>query len=166
MNFNNAKMMRYAERVLKRLTVYQENREFNHNYEFYYLLVKDGNEKDAIAFALNEDEAITFNPFVENPDQSVKQYDSTLLFNDNSLFNHLEDGYRLVGMLPDAHDCVWSCLSAEDMETDYPEGLKKYMQFCKQSGVTLEKMKENGYNGEDILSTFKQKNVSSRNFER
>ena len=166
MNFNNAKMMRYTERILKRLTVYQENRELGGSYELFYLLVMDGNEKDALAYAVNADEAISFNPFAENPDQSVKQYDSTLLFNDNSLFNHLEDGYRLVGMLPDAHYCVWDCLSAEDMETDYPDGLKKYMQFCRQNGVTMEKMIENGYDGTDILAAFKQKNIGSQSFER
>lgn len=166
MNFNNAKMMRYAERVLKRLKVYQEIRELGESFELYYLLVKNGNEKDALAYALNADEAIAFNPFSENPNQSVKQYDSTLLFNDNSLLNHLEDGYRLVGMLPDAHYCVWMDLLAGDMETDYPEGLKKYMQFCKQNGVTMEKMIENGYDGSDMLAAFKQKNIGSRDLER
>ena len=39
MNFNNAKMMRYTERILKRLTVYQENRELGGSYELFYLLV-------------------------------------------------------------------------------------------------------------------------------
>ena len=55
MNFNNAKMMRYTERILKRLTVYQENRELGGSYELFYLLVKDGNEKDALAYAVNAD---------------------------------------------------------------------------------------------------------------
>ena len=52
------------------------------------------------------------------------------------------------------------------METDYPKGLKKYMQFCRQNGVTMEKMIENGYDGSDILAAFKQKNIGSQNFER
>lgn len=166
MNFNNAKMMRYTERILKRLTVYQENREFGDNYELYYLLVKDGNEKDALAYAINADEAIIFNPFSENPNQSVKDLDSTLIFNENSLFNHLENGYRLVGMSSDAHLCIWWELSVGEMRTDYPDGLKKYLQFCRQNGVTKKALNEIGYNGSDILAAFKQKNIGSQEFER
>ena len=49
MSLNKAKMMRYTERVMKRLEVYQENKEMDENYELYYLLVKKGNDKKAIA---------------------------------------------------------------------------------------------------------------------
>lgn len=64
MSLNKAKMMRYTERVMKRLEVYQENKEMDENYELYYLLVKKGNDKKAIAYAVNGDEAISFNDYL------------------------------------------------------------------------------------------------------
>lgn len=166
MSLNKAKMMRYTERVMKRLEVYQENKEMDENYELYYLLVKKGNDKKAIAYAVNGDEAISFNPFSENHDHSVKKYDATLLFNDNSLFNHLEERYQLIGMSLDAHFCVWTNLVESKMETNFPNGMKEYMQFCRRDGMTKEKLNEIGYDGADVLSAYKEQNKNSSELER
>ena len=105
------KLLRFAERAMKRTKIYQYNRELNvpdeENYKMSYLLVK-GNGKDPeriLAYAVNDESVLLFHP-MENPVYEVVLNDWQFYF-DYDLFQYLEGGYDLTAMTPDAHSGVW-----------------------------------------------------------
>jgi len=144
MNINNAKIMRDAERFLKRTQEYQEVREMgdDENYDIHYILKKDskGVLTDVFALAAYDDMGITFHPYAKPP--IVR--DSSLGFNyEDGLFKLLEEGYEIVSMSMDSHYCIWTALEeSQDEEMMYPSGVQTYLAYCKRNGVTHEKLQE------------------------
>ena len=66
---NKQKIMRDAERALKRTTPYQDSRIWDENYKIEYVLAK-GNRNtldDVIASATCDDEILSFNPYDNDP---------------------------------------------------------------------------------------------------
>ena len=85
------KLLRFAERAMKRTKIYQYNRELNvpdeENYKMSYLLVK-GNGKDPeriLAYAVNDESVLLFHP-MENPVYEVVLNDWQFYF-DYDCFN-------------------------------------------------------------------------------
>ena len=167
--WNKAKIMRQAERALKRTEVYRENRSDSHNpednFQLDYVLVKGGKSAPdtAIAYAHYEDEIILFNPFESDGDTKVI---GDWAFNfDGDLFMYLERGYDLAGMSLEIHSVVWEEIAECHGNgcINYPKGMQQYLNYCKRNGVTVELLrKEQQYDGIDVTklrnkSAFKEK---------
>ena len=167
--WNKAKIMRQAERALKRTEVYRENRSDSHdpedNFQLDYVLVKGSKATPdtAIAYAHYQDEIISFNPFESGGDTKTV-LDWAFSF-DSDLFMYLEQGYELSGASALTHCVVW-----EEIEEyhgnggiNYPKGMQQYLSYCKRNGVTVGLLqKEWQYDGMDVMklydkSAFKEK---------
>lgn len=155
------KLLRFAERAMKRTKIYQYNRELNvpdeENYKMSYLLVK-GNGKDPeriLAYAVNDESVLLFHP-MENPVYEVALNDWQFYF-DYDLFQYLEGGYDLTAMTPDAHSGVWYEI-AEYHGTGgiaCVDGMQKYLDYCKRNGITKDRLaKETGYDGMDVMTLY------------
>lgn len=159
--WNKAKIMRQAERVLKRTAAYRENCSDGttpeDNFQLDYVLVKGGKSvpDTAIAYAHYEDEIISFNPF-ENGGDTKAILDWAFSF-DGDLFNYLEQGYELVGMAPETHTWVWAEIEeGHDNEgIAFPKGMQKYLNYCKRNGVTVGRLREaQKYDGMDVMTLY------------
>lgn len=155
------KLMRLAERALKRTEYYQNVRELDvpdsENYKIDYLLIKGGKSapEDVIAYASYEDEMLRFRPLEEKDKpfwDSSAQFDTEI-----DLFQYLEEGYSLAGMSPDCHYCVWSDIAEYHCEYKSQNGMQKYLDYCKRNGVTRELLaKESGYDGMDVMELYER----------
>lgn len=59
---------------------------------------------------------------------------------DDILFKYLEEGYEIVEIELDTHATIWSCI--EEMNVvEYKDGLQKYLEYCMQNGITIDKLK-------------------------
>lgn len=155
--WSKAKIMRQAERALKRTEVYHENRSDSidpeSNFQLDYVLVK-GSKSDpdtAIAYAHYEDNVILFNPFQSGDTKSI--WDWAFSF-DSDLFMYLEQGYDLAGMSLETHSVVWGEIAERhgDNSINYPKGMQHYLNYCKRNGVTAELLrKERQYDGMDVM---------------
>ncbi len=155
--WNKAKIMRQAERALKRTEVYRENRSDSSdpesNYQLDYVLVKGSKSvpDTAIAYAHFEDDIISFNPFQSSDAKSI--WDWAFNF-DSDLFMYLEQGYDLAGMSLGTHSAVWEEIAERhgDDSINYPKGMQHYLNYCKRNGVTVELLqKERQYDGMDVM---------------
>lgn len=160
---NRAKIMRQAERTLKRSSLYLENRSSSSdprdNYQLDYVLVKEGvpAPDNAVAYAFYKDSIISFYPFDFNA-RMPDFWDWAFSF-DGDLFSFLEQGYELAGMSLTAHRDAWDEI-AEYHDKDYfnyPKGMQRYLHYCKQNGITADLLRrERRYKDMDVLTLYDQ----------
>ena len=155
---NEARIMRMAERALKRTEAYLEKRSFSsapeENFRVDYVLVKGSKSTPdaAIAYAHYEDVVISFNP-LESGGAVRSSWEWAFSF-DSELFSHLEQGYKLIGMLPEAHCAAWGEITEYHASDGiiYPKGMQQYLNYCKRNGVTAKLLhKEFQYDGMDVM---------------
>ncbi|MCB6572218.1 hypothetical protein LI142_22240 [Eubacterium limosum] len=160
---NKAKMMREAERALKRKATYQKERGYGNdeNYALEMVLYKgDLNDpEDVLVYGMSDQESFWFH--LTGDDQKEVAIPPMEIGYDDNLFKDLEDGYAIAGMSMEGHYGVWYTLddieNTEFSQTSRTEGLAKYLLYCRQNGVTAEKLrKETGYEGRDMLKLYEK----------
>ncbi len=161
--WSNAKIMRRAERTLKRMDCYRENRDaskmLGYKYELDYVLKKGD---AAIAYAHCADEIIKFDPFKNNATtQSVWAWAFSL---DDDLFSYLEHGYELAGITLETHSAAWAEISERyEAGVDHPKGMQRYLHYCKQNGITVDHLrKEFQYDGMDVMILYDKAGAKDR----
>ena len=161
---NKEKIIRAAERCLKRSEPYQEQRDLtpDENYQIDFILVKRTASlpENVIAYASFEDSMISFHPLESTgKDNILYLYDWSFSF-DEDVFGSLEQNYELITMSPDCHWCVWTTI-AEDWkngDTTHAAGMQKYLEYCKRNGITYEKLHEKAdYDGMDVMTLYEGK---------
>jgi len=166
---NKAKIMRTAERTLKRTEVYRENRtdssDPENNFQLDYVLVKGGNSipDNGIAYAHYEDKVISFDPF-QNGTGIQNVWDWAFSF-DESLFTYLERGYELAGMSVEAHCAAWSEIEEfHGLGSIHSiKGLQRYLNYCNRNGVTVDLLRrEFQYNGMDVMTLYDKSAVRGK----
>lgn len=167
--WNKAKIMRTAERTLKRTESYLENRSDSSdpedNFQLDYVLAKGSKSTPdtAIAYAHYEDKVISFNPFVRDGDaKTIWDWGFNI---DDDLFCYLEQGYDLVGMLPEAHNAIWGEITEyhHDGSCSHPKGMQQYLNYCKRNGVTAELLRKKfQYNGIDVMKLYDKSAVRKK----
>lgn len=168
MKLSKAKLMREAERFLKRTKAYQENREFgcDGNYELAYVITKAGRTQpeSVLAYAMYEDSMLSFFPLREEPNLCE---DWAFNFDDN-LFEPLEDGYEIVGMTLDSHFGVWATIEDwKDGDIEHENGMQKYLAYCKRNGVTKELLQEKvSYDGMDVMELYVKESLKKQKGEQ
>ena len=166
MKLSDEKIIRASERALKRTEAYQENRLLGDekNYQIFYLLKKGKNAapNSVIAFADKEEQVISFHPFRE--DEPIWNWDFNF---DNDLFKYLQEGYELVDMTSESHYGVWWTIEEwHDGEISYPKGMQKYLSYCKQNGITKEKLKYSGMDAMDLYEPKTERTDRKKEMER
>lgn len=164
MNMSKEKLMRLAERALKRTESYQWNRGLDvpdeENYKIDYLLVKGSKASpgDVVAYASFEDDMVRFHPLLEN-DQPFAHYGECFTY-DSDLFEPLEQGYSLARMSPEAHACAWYEIEDLQGEIEHQAGMQSYLHYCKQHGVTREQLARLAdYDGMDVMKLYDRRAV-------
>lgn len=165
--WNKEKIMRLAERALKRTDYYRETRMEGsapeENFQLDYVLVK-GNKSSpdtAIAYASYMDEMISFNPF---GGEAKWIADWTFSF-DSDLFRFLEQGYELVGMSLISHSFVWSEIEECHINgsLDSPKGMQLYLNYCKRNRVTAKLLRQEAkYDGMDVMTLYDKSAIEKR----
>lgn len=157
---SNAKIMRQAERTLKRTKPYLENRSGSNapesNFQLDYVLVKKYKSTPAasIAYAHYMDEIIKFDPLRETAEaESVWDWAFNI---DTDLFFHLEDGYDLIGMSLTAHAAAWEEISECHHDgIEYAKGMQQYLNYCKRNRITMELLRAKcRYDGMDVMTLY------------
>ncbi|MCH5352858.1 MAG: hypothetical protein J1E06_05280 [Acutalibacter sp.] len=156
--WNKEKIMRLAERALKRTEPYLENRTDSNdpedNFQLDYVLVKRNSSTPdtAIAYAHLWDELISFHPLDSDPHaQNVWEWAFSF---DRDLFEYLEQGYGLAGMSLEAHCAAWSEIEEyhEGDGINHTKGMQQYLDYCKRNKVTVELLRrEFQYEGMDVM---------------
>lgn len=161
----NDKVKRDAERAMKRLPQYRENRDdqTDLNYELAYVLAHAARATDVVAVAQWEDQYISFQPYADVPVKELWAFDC-----DRDLLDELVKGYRIAYMHPVIHAKVWELIAYnQERNLPLPDGANAYLGYCKHNGVTRSKLhKEVGYEGMNVLPLYdpkadKQKNASA-----
>lgn len=157
MKLSRKKIMREAERKLKRTNEYQRNRKLfgdEDNYQVLYVLAK-GNPSTAdkyLVFAGSEDKIIRFPLFGKDDPIWLWGYNF-----ERDLFDYLGHGYEIVGMAMDCHSSIWYSIEAWKGRVDSKNGLQKYLKYCKHSGLSREKLiEEEAYSGMNVMTFFNQ----------
>lgn len=162
--WSKAKIMRLAERTLKRTEAYRENKIYNSDpgslsecYQLLYVLVKNRKSipDTGIVYAHWMDEMIMFDPFKGAAD-AKDVWDWEFRF-DSDLFSYLEEGYELVGMSPRAHYAAWMEITVchSDDSIDFLTGMQRYLDYCKRNQVTKEQLcEEFQYSGMDVMTLY------------
>jgi len=159
--WSKAKIMRLAERTLKRTEAYRENHSYSSNPEANFhldcVLVKGGKFRPdtAIAYAHYQDEMIMFDPFKDSA--GIKYlWDWSFSF-DGDLFMYLEQSYELAGMSLSAHYAAWMEITGlyDDESINFIKGMQRHLKYCKQNQVTRELLcKEFQYQGMDVITLY------------
>ena len=148
------RLITIAEKTLK------ENEEYEgeyKNYEVCYIL-KDLEEiKDSIIMASNEEEMIQIDPF---DDEIIGIMDWAYNI-DEDVFEQLQDHNKIIEyMNMDTHYGIWCNVEEwypEDIE--YKKGMQEYLKYCKENGITKEKIEQDVKNAKvtDIMKFYKDK---------
>lgn len=170
MNWNKEKIIRTAERALKRTEPYLENRTDSNNpednFQLGYVVAKGNSSKPdtSIAYAHWADEIISFTP-LDSDVHPEKVWDWSFSF-DSDLFKYLEQGYDLVGMSLESHCAAWSEIEEYHGNDgiSHPKGMQRYLDYCKRNKVTLELLRrEFQYDGMDVMTLYDKKAVKKEN---
>lgn len=162
---SNAKIMRRAKRILKRMDCNLESRAasstLGYRYELDYVLKKDNT---AIAYAHCADEIIKFDPLKNSATtKSVSDWGFSL---DSDLFFYLEFGYELVGVIPGIHYEAWTEISECHKDSiNYPKGMQRYLHHCKQNRITVDYLREKfHYDGMDVMILYDKAALKAESF--
>ena len=159
MNMSTEKLMRLAERALKRTESYQWNRGLDmpdeENYKIQYLLVKGSKNspENAVAYASYGGEIMILYPLQE--DRQPIEINEDVFFFDSELFEALEQGYSVAFMSLESHCCIWYEIGNLQDKLEHPAGVQKYLHYCKQHGITRERLaREEYYDGMDAMKLY------------
>lgn len=169
---NEKKLWTQAERFLKRTSYYQKNKNETDElqYELIYILTNPLSPKDEIAIAANIETEIQFNPYSGN----IVDLAAGGGWNyERDLFEPLEEGFVISGMPLASHHAIWKMISNDNCEVFHKRGLQKYLHYCREHGISLQKLQESDGACENIANLMslyqrepkKQKN-SNRDNER
>ena len=160
------KLLRAAERYLKRTEAYQDNRELDmppeENYQVDYLCIKGSRDapEDVLAYASCIDEMLCFHPMQEDS-RPIHMTDWQYGLDDD-LFAHLENSYTLAYMSWETHGYVWEELSEYPNSFQHAAGMQSYLEFCRRGSVTRERLeKECGYDGVDVMPLYNRQAAKS-----
>ena len=165
--WNKAKIMRLAERAMKRTAPYLENRAESSypedNFQLGYVLVcgKGDVPDDVIAYAGCMDEMLVLHPLTS---KVLHMGDWGFSF-DGDLFEYLEQGYDLVRMSLEFHCEAWSDIEAfhDSGEIEHLQGMQQYLNYCKRNKVTAELLRTKvGYNGMDVMALYDKSAVREK----
>lgn len=149
----NDNVKRDAERAMKRLPEYRENRDEQSelNYELAYVLAHAARATDVVAVAQCEDKFISFRPYSEAPAMELWAFDY-----DRDVLDELVKGYRIAYMHSAIHADVWALIAYnQEHNLPLPDGANAYLGYCKHNGVTRSKLnKEVGYEGINVLPLY------------
>lgn len=154
MEIDAKKLITIAEKTLK------ENEEYEGEYKDYELcyILKDTEEiKDSIIMASNGEEMIQIDPF---DDEIIAIMDWAYNI-DEDIFEQLQDHNKILEyMNMDVHYGIWCSVEQwypEDIE--YKKGMQEYLKYCKENGITKEKMEKYIKNAKvmDIMKYYKDK---------
>lgn len=161
MAWNKEKIMRMAERTLKRTDEYRQLFSISHdpeyNYKLSHVMVTGGKShpETAVAIAYYEDQVLRFNPLNDNS-RNMAIPDQIFSF-DKFLFQYLEQGYELVGMTAETHSIVWTEIAEchNNGGIVAVKGMQQYLNYCKRNGVTAELLyREDHYEGMDVMTLY------------
>lgn len=161
MKLSREKIMRESERFLKRTAQYQQKRYSgeDENFQVKIVLVKEGSvqPENIITYAACEDTIIYFYPF-RKQEAAVDYWAFEF---DKDLFGYLEKGYRIAEMTLDSHFAVWGTIEAwKDGNIEHGDGMRKYLAYCKQNGITKRLLEEKVfYTGMDVMTLYSPKPV-------
>jgi len=163
------KIMRMAERYLKRTAIYQEQKDLPADEQYNLQYVLKGHSKDSseqmIAYAGNMEIMISFNPYNQKKEIS---YHADWSYDIDAIFDYLEDGYELVGMSLECHYGVWRNIEeGHDGDIEHLQGVQKYLDYCKRNAVTKVKLqKELSYSGMDVMKLYEKKEKSHKEYKQ
>ena len=122
----------------------------------HILICKDQPEQAILVLMSEENgDAYIYRPLTGNEQPSVPFYNEP----DEILFRYLEEDYEIAEMDLDTHAAIWNYISVANRAT-CQEGFQKYLEYCMQNGVTLEKLRsEYDYTFYDLFSLY---NVSAK----
>lgn len=129
-----------------------KNNEEYEDYEVQYILIDKDDPENATATAFRDDEIAII-------DLKTNEINPTAewAFNiDEDIFSELENNKEIGYMTLDFHYGIWSVIEQwypEDM--DYKKGMQEYLKYCKENGITKEKLE---FKGEDAMQHYKEKN--------
>ena len=161
----NDTVKRDAERAMKRLPQYRENRDEQTalNYELAFVLAHAARATDVVAVAKWENQYISFQPYADEPAKELRAFDC-----DRDLLDELVKGYRIAYMHPAIHADVWVLIAYnQEHNLPLPDGANLYLGYCKHNGMTRSKLqKAAGYEGMNVLPLYdpkadKQKNANA-----
>lgn len=103
------------------------------------VLVNTKDENESLAYAYSEqEEMIEIRPHTKEKEAiwSIPEWDFNF---DSYLFEQLETGYEIGMITPDMHYNIWCSLNELfPEELNNLEGVKKYLQYCKENNITKE----------------------------
>lgn len=149
----NDKVKRDAERAMKRLSQYRENRDDQTelNYELAYVLAHAARATDVVAVAQWEDQYISFQPYADVPAKELWAFNV-----ERDLLDELVKGYRIAYMDPAIHADVWALIAYnQEHNLPLPDGANAYLGYCKRNGVTRSKLQNAvGYEEMNVLPLY------------
>lgn len=141
MSWNEEKIRNVAERIMKDTKQYQETEKSDRqeNYEISCIFLKGNMEKpgDIVVYAEYADDYLSLYPLDNQWEASWS------LHFDSEVFQVLEKGYQIVSMTDEFHYNLWTMLGEhEDEKVIYKKGFKKYVEYCRQHGITKSYLQE------------------------
>ena len=158
----NDTVKRDAERAMKRLPQYRENRDEQTalNYELAFVLAHAARATDVVAVAKWESQYISFQPYADEPAKELRAFDC-----DRDLLDELVKGYRIAYMHSAIHADVWALIAYnQEHNLPLPDGANLYLGNCKHNGVTRSKLQKTvGYEGMNVLPLYDPKSDKQKN---
>lgn len=160
MKLNKQEIIRQAERAFKHTEEYKKSQKDMHSDDFDCRIIcvlireKTSDLRMIKAFVCTCDYAVEFSPYKEN---DITVYPISYM-SYHSILEDLENGYNIVDIPFIEHQYFWEEISLYGLKDQmFPDGLQKYMKYCKQHGITMKKLQEKTYyNEKDIMEFYKK----------
>ena len=106
-------------------------------FKSHILTHKEHPERTALVVMPEECECV----YIYHPLSASKNYIQPFYNEpDDILLEYLEEGYEIVEMELHTHAALWNYIGETNL-VDCKDGLQKYLEYCMQNGITIDKLK-------------------------
>lgn len=119
--------------------IISEKEEYKH-YKVEYILIDTEDSKRTKALASNYEEMIEINPHSQEI-RTVLDWDYNI---DEYIFEELEGNKKIGYMSIEWHYGMWNAIkeAMDEKIIEYKNGLQEYLKYCKENGITKEKIEK------------------------
>lgn len=127
-------------------------------FEIQYILVNTKVPKSSFGVATdyNGENICFISPYIKELKYKLKIRKTNMLSFQDNLMYYLEKGYEILSINKELHNNIWDEIEETYPYFLYPEGVKNYLQYCKEKNVNKVTLRRGFWSTKNIMKLYEE----------
>lgn len=127
-------------------------------FEIKYILVNPKVPKSSIAvtFDYNNENVCFIEPYIKELKYKFKIIPTTMFNYQDGLMYYINKGYEILSIKKELHNIIWDEIEETYPDFLYPDGVKKYLQYCKEKNINKTTLRKGHWSTRNIMKLYEQ----------